>query len=398
MLKSLGGVKFADDGGSGGAVQAVSKVISAKVRHNKSQSDANFNNVFNSLRSSQNPEKLLTTNIASSLCKICCEAISHASSMYLSDPTSLSRAVGELWGSTCVFFLHGYILPLLSLLESSLPKSSPTTLLPFPLIEPHGLGIGPNFWSSIAGVIKVCKIYDEVVWGWEAGKQEGTVSEILSSAGVMTELTVARERRIRFVKDVEKAGGNVLSSAIETLSDHIKWVLVSGEQKAGSSRGAYSISNAEDLGSGCSSGVEEMVRSLDATLDRMEPDESRDEFWNALMERSYSVFIDRILNHLKVSVMGSIVLSRDVESISSFCKEAAGPSATCVEKWEHLRELLCVFVTPPEALPSIIMALLDGDIVTDKDTIAKFLARRSDWRSKGGLSRSTYANEVRSCM
>ena len=101
------------------------------------------------------------------------------------------------------------------------------------------------------------------------------------------------------------------------------------------------------------------------------------------MDKAYDVFIDRILNHLKVSVMGSIVLSRDVEAIGSFCKNAAGPGSPCVKEWEHLRELLCVFVTPPEALPSIVSTLLGGGVVTDKGTIVKFLARRSDWRSKG---------------
>ena len=90
------------------------------------------------------------------------------------------------------------------------------------------------------------------------------------------------------MKDVEKAGGNVMGSAIGTLVDHVKWILISGEQAQrrggdwahNSERGAYSISNAEDLDSGCSSGVEEMVNSLDAALERMEPDESRDQVRN----------------------------------------------------------------------------------------------------------------------
>lgn len=56
----------------------------------------------------------------------------------------------------------------------------------------------------------------------------------------------------------------------------------------------------------------------------MEGGESRDEFWNTVMTQAYDVFVDRILNHLKVSVMGSIVLSRDVEAIRTFCEEAAG--------------------------------------------------------------------------
>ena len=377
VLKGVGGVRFAEE----------AEASPGSPDHTP----------VSKIRSAKNPELLLTSDVAVSLCRICCGAVSHATSMYLSDPPSLSKAVGQLWGSTCVFFLHGYILPLLSILEASLPKSAPSATMTFPQDGPHDLGIGQGFWGAVSGVVKVCRIYDAAVWGGEGGDgEDGTVSEILAAAGVMTELTVARERRIRFVKDVEKAGGNVMGSAIGALADHVKWILVSGEQAQkrrggdwahNSERGAYSISNAEDLDSGCSLGVEEMVKSLNAALDKMEPDESRDHFWNALMERAYDVFIDRILNHLKVSVMGSIVLSRDVEAIGNFCKDAAGPGSHCVKKWEHLRELLCVFVTPPEALPSIVSSLLGGGVVTEKDTIVKFLARRSDWRSKGGLSR-----------
>mmetsp|Transcript_5295 Transcript_5295/g.9628 ORF Transcript_5295/g.9628 Transcript_5295/m.9628 type:complete len:213 (-) Transcript_5295:792-1430(-) len=112
------------------------------------------------------------------------------------------------------------------------------------------------------------------------------------------------------------------------------------------------------------------------------------------MTQAYDVFVDRILNHLKVSVMGSIVLSRDVEAIRTFCEEAAGKDSLCLQQWEHLRELLCVFVTPPEALSVIVQSLLSGGVISDKDIVVKFLARRTDWRSKGGLSRSTYANEI----
>ena len=92
--------------------------------------------------------------------------------------------------------------------------------------------------------------------------------------------------------------------------------------------------------------------------------------------------------------MGSIILSRDVESLRTFCEEAAGKHSLCLQKWEHLRELLCVFVTPPEALSVIVQSLLSGGVISDKDIVVKFLARRTDWRSKGGLSRSTYANEI----
>ena len=51
-------------------------------------------------------------------------------------------------------------------------------------------------------------------------------------------------------------------------------------------------------------------------------------------------------------------------------------------------------MTPPEALSVIVQSLLSGGVISDKDIVVKFLARRTDWRSKGGLSRSTYANEI----
>lgn len=136
------------------------------------------------------------------------EAITHAKSMYVADPPTLAKAIGSLWGSTCVFFCHGFILPVLSLLEETLPRSAPSVSLTLPLNEPHNLGVEEDFWSSVTNVINVCRIYDDVVWGSggagdeEEEKEEGggegdndTVSRLLSDAGVMTELTVARERR-----------------------------------------------------------------------------------------------------------------------------------------------------------------------------------------------------------
>lgn len=54
------------------------------------------------------------------------------------------------------------------------------------------------------------------------------VWEILVHTRSQTSLTLAKERRIRFFQDLEERGEAVILRALDTLSAHIQWILVTG--------------------------------------------------------------------------------------------------------------------------------------------------------------------------
>ena len=54
------------------------------------------------------------------------------------------------------------------------------------------------------------------------------VWEILVHTRSQTSLTLAKDRRIRFFQELEERGEAVILRALDTLSAHIQWILVTG--------------------------------------------------------------------------------------------------------------------------------------------------------------------------
>ncbi len=54
------------------------------------------------------------------------------------------------------------------------------------------------------------------------------VWEVLVQTRSQTSLTLAKERRIRFFQELEERGEAIILRALDALSNHIHWILVTG--------------------------------------------------------------------------------------------------------------------------------------------------------------------------
>lgn len=67
--------------------------------------------------------------------------------------------------------------------------------------------------------------------------------------------------------------------------------------------------------------------------------------------RIYDCIVTRLLLNYQVSTVGAIMLSRDVESLRSVSMLAGSNHS----HWDILRELLTLYMTPPDALKTILV-------------------------------------------
>jgi Exocyst complex component Sec10 len=120
-------------------------------------------------------------------------------------------------------------------------------------------------------------------------------------------------------------------------------------------------------------------------------------FWSALSMRLYDILVARLLQHYFISTVGAVILSRDVEALRS----VAMLSGSDHSHWDSLRELLTLYMTPPDA----IKALLTGPegeksrglfARAGRDRALVFLSRRNDYRYKttAGLKKSVWVAEM----
>jgi len=105
-------------------------------------------------------------------------------------------------------------------------------------------------------------------------------------------------------------------------------------------------------------------------------------FWSALSMRIYDILVARLLQNWLISTVGAVILARDVEALRSVSMLAG----TQHQHWDLLRELLTVYMTPPDAL-KIMLVGTEGDgrglfARAGKDQSLVFMSRRVDYRYK----------------
>jgi hypothetical protein len=108
-------------------------------------------------------------------------------------------------------------------------------------------------------------------------------------------------------------------------------------------------------------------------------------FWTAQSMRLYDILVARLLQTWYVSTVGAVILARDVEALRSVSMLAG----TQHEHWDILRELLTLYMTPPDAL-KVMLAGPEGDMTSGKglfqragkDQSLVFMSRRVDYRYK----------------
>lgn len=101
--------------------------------------------------------------------------------------------------------------------------------------------------------------------------------------------------------------------------------------------------------------------------------------------RLYDILVTRLLQNYYVSTVGAVILARDVEALRSVSMLAGTNHA----HWDLLRELLTLYMTPPDAL-KIMLVGPEGDANSGKGLFARagreqslvFMSRRVDYRYK----------------
>jgi hypothetical protein len=326
-----------------------------------------------------------------------------------------ARLVMCIYTQMCSFYGEGLLYPIVETLREMLPFNAPTQppQLPFDEeIEAPDLGIQPAFWVALERVHSAAKSFDKELWA-ETRVDGHRVWQTLRECHDTAALAIARDERIHFYTELERRGEAAILQALDTLSSHIQWILVAGgeamlatggtrifNQLTGQSGGPYAIPSGSSLETPNSPAVKSLTYCLRVQFVHVQAalsTQSLASFWTALSMRLYDILVARLLQHYTVTTVGAVILSRDVEALRSVAMLAG----TDHEHWDVLRELLTLFMTPPDALKAM---LIGPEGETSKGLFAKagrdkclvFLSRRNDYRYKtaAGLKKSGWVTEL----
>jgi Exocyst complex component Sec10 len=326
-----------------------------------------------------------------------------------------SRVILSIYNQMCTFYGQGFLYPIVETLREMLPSSPPAQppSLPFDEeVEAPDLGVSPAFWVALERVHSAAKSFDRELW---AENREGSQRawEILNTCGDATSIAVARDCRLTFYSELERRGDNAILRALDTLSTHVQWVLVTGgesmmatggtrifNQLTGQGGGPYAIPAGSSLDTPNSPAVKSLTYCLRVQFVHVQAaltPQSLAGFWTALSMRLYDILVARLLQHYSISTVGAVILSRDVEALRSVAMLAGSEHA----HWDLLRELLTLYMTPPDAIRTMLLGP-EGD--SSKGLFAKagreqalvFLSRRNDFRYKtaSGPKKSSWVTDL----
>jgi len=120
-------------------------------------------------------------------------------------------------------------------------------------------------------------------------------------------------------------------------------------QLTGQSGGPYAIPAGSSLETPNSPAVKSLTYCLRVQFVHVQAaltPQSLASFWTALSMRLYDILVARLLQHYYISTVGAVILSRDVEALRSVAMLAG----TEHSHWDMLRELLTLYMTPPDAI------------------------------------------------
>lgn len=334
---------------------------------------------------------------------------------------SAARVVTSIYNQMCIFYGQAFLYPVVEALQEMLKANPPNQApqLPFDEEQPaHDLGVDPTFWVALERIHSAAKAFDRELWA-EPRKGSNRVWDILSSAGegsaVSNSMSVARECRVDFFTELESRGEDAILRALDTLGAHIQWILVTGSEAAltsgavglfksvaGNSGGPYAVTSGSSLEAPNSPAVKSLTYCLRVQFVHIQAaltPQSLSAFWSALSMRLYEILVTRLLQNWYVSTVGAVILARDVEALRSVAMLAG----TKHEHWDVLRELLTLYMTPPDAL-KIMLVGPEGDPNSGKglfgsagrDQSLVFMSRRVDYRYKTtqGQKKSTWVTQI----
>ena len=309
---------------------------------------------------------------------------------------STARVVSTIFNQMCNFYGPSYLYPIIDSVSFMLNINPPNAAPNLPFDEnqpPHDLGVDEKFWVVIERIHSAAKSFDRELW---AENRTGSmrVWEILVQTRSQTSLTLAKDRRIRFFQELEERGESAMMKALDVMSNHVYWLLIIGGENIGKiginlrKEGPYAQPSGSIMDSTNSPAVKALtfcLRSQFVHAQAALTPQSLAAFWIALSKRLYDILVARLLQHYKISTHGAVLLSRDVEALRSVSLLAGNDH----EHWDVLRELLTLYMTPPDSLKTLLVGA-DGDINSGKGMFGSrgkeqsivFMSRRVDYRYK----------------
>ena len=322
-----------------------------------------------------------------------------------------ARVITGIFSQMTMFYGDSFLFPIIEVLGNLLdtnPPSAPPNL-PFDENSPApDLGVDGSFWVGIERIHSAAKAFDRELWAEQRAGSE-RVWEALVATGSHTNLTLAKDQRMGFFQELEEGGETAILRALDTISTHIQWVLVAGGENVkgrgankAKSGGPYSVPAGSALESSNSPAVKSLTFCLRAQFVHIQAaltPQSLSAFWTALSMRLYDILVTRLLQHYYISMVGAVKLSRDVEAMRSVAMLAG----TDHQHWDMLRELLTVYMTPPNALKTILVGP-EGDPNSGKGLFGQagkaqalvFMSRRVDYKVKFNnvFQKSTWVMEL----
>ncbi|KAL7537111.1 hypothetical protein ACHAXR_007587, partial [Thalassiosira sp. AJA248-18] len=327
------------------------------------------------------------------------------------DTDATARVITGIFSQMCTFYGSSFLFPIIEvmglLLDTNPPSAPPN--LPFDENSPApDLGVDGSFWVGIERIHSAAKSFDRELWAEQRAGSE-RVWEALVATGSHTNLTLAKDQRMSFFQELEERGETAILRALDTISTHIQWVLVAGGESMMKNRvlrdktgGPYAVPAGSSLENANSPAVKSLTFCLRAQFVHIQAaltPQSLSAFWTALSMRLYDILGTRLLQHYYISMVGAVKLSRDVEALRSVAMLAG----TDHQHWDMLRELLTVYMTPPNALKTILVGP-EGDPNSGKGLFGQagkvqalvFMSRRIDYRVKVNnvFQKSTWVVEL----
>jgi hypothetical protein len=311
-----------------------------------------------------------------------------------------ARVITSIYTQMCNFYGPAYLYPIVQALGEKLNPTSPNNPPTLPFDEGDSapdLGVPAQFWVALEYIHTAAKSFDRELWA-ENRPGSGRVWEVLQNTGGHSSMAVARKCRLQFYAELESRGETAIHKALQTLSEHIRWILVAGGESmfatggnrffSGGGGGPYAIAHGSSLETPNSPAVKSLtfcLRSQFVNIQAALTPQSLSAFWAALSMRLYDIFIPRLLQHYTITQVGAVILSRDVEALRSVSMLAGNEHP----HWDNLRELVTLYMTPPGALKSMLVGP-EGDINSGRGLFKRvgryqslvFMSRRSDFRVK----------------
>jgi hypothetical protein len=145
-----------------------------------------------------------------------------------------ARVITSIYNQMCTFYGQAFLYPIVEALQEMLKTNPPNQApqLPFDEEQPaHDMGVDPAFWVALERIHSAAKAFDREMWA-ENRKESSRVWDILTTSGegtgVSNSLAIARECRVEFFTELEHRGEDAILRALDTLSAHIQWLLVTG--------------------------------------------------------------------------------------------------------------------------------------------------------------------------